>query len=171
MPITPTAHMRSGPPITARPGALGTPRATRHVTAQYHPSRMPHISIDRVCNYQTRSVARLCSACRFTHTPSRQMNECQVAALSNGSLLMVGRSEAADRSLNRVSSVSRDRGLSWSPLRVERTLAGFATCEGSLMAHRGALFFSHPQNPAGVRGVGREGVTCDCGLDCTRNRF
>ena len=133
---------------------------------------MSHTShIDRVCDYQIRSVSRSRSACRFTHTPSRQMNECQLAALSNGSLLMVGRSETADRSLNRVSSVSHDLGLSWTPLRVERSLAGFATCEGSLMAHRGALFFSHPQNPAGVRGVGRERVGCDCDLDCTRNRF
>ena len=90
------------------------------------------------------------------------MNECQVAALSNGSLLMVGRSETGDRALNRVSSVSHDLGLSWSPLRVERSLAGFATCEGSLMAHHGALFFSHPQNPEGVRGVGGEKVWCNC---------
>jgi hypothetical protein len=79
------------------------------------------------------------------------VNECQLAPLANGSLLMVARSQQSSVALNRVSTLSHDEGKTWSVPRVEHALAGDATCEASLVSHGGALFFSHPQDGAGGR--------------------
>ena len=79
------------------------------------------------------------------------VNECQLAPLANGSLLMIARSQQGDAALNRVSTLSADEGKTWSVPRVEPALAGYATCEGSLVARKGALFFSHPQDATGAR--------------------
>ena len=83
-------------------------------------------------------------------------NENQIALLSNGSLLMMARAQGgrwgmAASTYNRVSLLSRDGGRTWSAPRVESALAGFATCEGSLLSHRGRLVFSHPEGPLGAR--------------------
>merc|ERR1711939_1066700 len=59
------------------------------------------------------------------------VNECQLAPLANGSLLMIARSQQDDVALNRVSTLSADQGKTWSVPRVERELSGYATCEGS----------------------------------------
>lgn len=80
------------------------------------------------------------------------VNECALAPLANGSLLMMARSQGAAKE-NRIATISNDEGRTWSVPRVEPELAGFATCEGSLLAHRGDLFFSHPQDPAGTRSM------------------
>ena len=81
------------------------------------------------------------------------VNECALAPLANGSLLMVARSGDGGAAANRVSTVSDDEGATWRVPRVEHLLGGFATCEGSLLSHRGDLFFSHPQDPAGTRSM------------------
>ena len=87
-------------------------------------------------------------------------NECNLAPLANGSLLMIARSETKELPHNRISSVSDDEGRTWSRARIEPTLAGFATCEGSLFSHAfpsggagaaAALFYSHPQAISGNR--------------------
>ena len=101
--------------------------------------------------------------------------ECQVAPLANGSLLMMARSVqpklgrvpsiawqtgqkpdcpgcqdplgASLGWLNRVSSVSNDEGRTWSVPRVEPSLAGYASCHGSLFRHKESVYFSFPENP------------------------
>jgi sialidase-1 len=86
-------------------------------------------------------------------------NECQIAPLRNGSLLLMARAQSttldADGPIdaNRVSAVSDDGGATWSAPRVERSLAGFATCEGSIISHgKGSvLLFSHPEGAGGSR--------------------
>jgi hypothetical protein len=75
------------------------------------------------------------------------VNENQLAPLSNGSLLMNARTDSKDR----LSLLSTDEGKSWSAPRVVPELSGNATCEGSLFSHGGKLFFSHPQAPTRER--------------------
>eukprot|EP00937_MAST-01D_sp_MAST-1D-sp2_P004129 g4129.t1 len=96
-------------------------------------------------------------------------NECQLAPLRNGSLLMIARNQAAQQR-NRVAALSHDQGATWSALRVVHDLAGHATCEGSLHAPNGGsgngngngngngsgngsgtLYYSQPQGDGGAR--------------------
>ena len=79
------------------------------------------------------------------------VNECALALLANGSLLLMARSQDGGVTRNRVSALSADEGATWSVPRVEGALAGFATCEGSLLAHKGDLFYSQPQDRGGAR--------------------
>lgn len=69
------------------------------------------------------------------------LSECQIAPLSNGSLLMLARAHGLDR----VSTISTDQGRTWSAPRSVQALAGSAQCFGSLRAHKGDLFFAHPE--------------------------
>jgi len=69
------------------------------------------------------------------------MNECQIAPLLNGSLLLAARTG----NFSRMTSLSTDKGETWGASKVVPGLSGYATCEASLMAHRRQLFFSHPQ--------------------------
>lgn len=69
-------------------------------------------------------------------------NECQLALLSNGSLLINTRSG----SMNRLVATSDDEGRSWSPVHVDPTLSGSSKCEASLLSlGNGTIFFSHPK--------------------------
>lgn len=79
-------------------------------------------------------------------TPQDQVNECTVAELSNGNLMLNMRNY--DKSRNRKVSISKDGGHSWSDLKADPTLIE-PICQASLLRydHGGKkpfLLFSNP---------------------------
>ena len=79
-------------------------------------------------------------------TPQHQVNECAIAELSNGDLMLNMRNYDRDHK-NRKVSLSKDGGISWSDIRSDETLIE-PICQGSLLhsdrAGKGDLFFSNP---------------------------
>jgi len=79
-------------------------------------------------------------------TPQHQVNECTIAELDNGDLILNMRNY--DRSnKNRKVSISKDGGLTWSNIRNDSTLIE-PICQGSLLntfeKSGNLLFFSNP---------------------------
>ena len=73
-------------------------------------------------------------------------NECQLAQLPNGSLLMNVRDGNAGSGCHcRLMTISHDGGANWSPFRRESQLTG-PVCQGSMIAAGDALFYSAPQS-------------------------
>jgi sialidase-1 len=68
-------------------------------------------------------------------------NECQVAQLSNGSLLLNMRMQTGEK--KRGIARSSDGGLTWGPLSFDDTLID-PVCQGSLISDGGQLLFSNP---------------------------
>ncbi len=68
-------------------------------------------------------------------------NECQVAELGDGTLLLNMRSYHGKN--RRAVSRSRDGGLTWSPVEWDEALIE-PVCQASLIAVRGMLYFSNP---------------------------
>ena len=85
-----------------------------------------------------------------------QMNECLIAPLSNGSLLMNARSSSSNA---RLVARSDDEGETWTAPRTVSELASSATCEASLYSFQNALYFSHPQEDRKSNSVGRTHLT------------
>lgn len=81
-------------------------------------------------------------------TPQDQVNECKVAELSNGNLMLNMRNYDRANKTRQVS-VSKDGGISWSDLQHDKTLIE-PICQASLMRHkfprdkRSCLIFSNP---------------------------
>lgn len=81
-------------------------------------------------------------------TPQDQVNECKVAELSNGNLMLNMRNYDRANKTRQVS-VSKDGGVSWSDLQHDKTLIE-PICQASLMRHqfsrdkRSCLIFSNP---------------------------
>jgi sialidase-1 len=72
---------------------------------------------------------------------SRGANECQVAELSDGSLLLNMRMQSGEK--KRGIARSADRGLTWSSLSFDDVLID-PTCQGSLISDGSAVLFSNP---------------------------
>ena len=78
------------------------------------------------------------------------VNECQVAELSDGSLFMSLRNHATRKGDNRASSRSEDGGLTWTeatrdPALVDPTCqASLIRCDGGPRGDRERLLFSNP---------------------------
>ena len=81
-------------------------------------------------------------------TPQHQVNECTIAELDNGNLMLNMRNYDRD-SKNRKVSVSKDGGMTWGNLENDHTLIE-PICQGSLLNdHQNSsntLFFSNPAN-------------------------
>lgn len=75
-------------------------------------------------------------------TPQHQVNECAVAELPNGDLLLNMRNYDRD-SKNRKISMSKDGGITWSDLKNDKTLIE-PICQGSLLSDGQRLYFSNP---------------------------
>ena len=83
------------------------------------------------------------------------LDECQVAELDDGRILLNARTSNANHPRRRIT-VSRDGGDSWSPVRDDENLTDSTRdcmgCQGSLIRGAdGALFFSHPAGSARER--------------------
>ncbi len=83
---------------------------------------------------------------RGESTPQDQVNECTVAELSNGNLMLNMRNY--DHSRNRKVSISKDGGRTWSDLKADPTLIE-PICQASLMRYdhdvkKPLLLFSNP---------------------------
>jgi len=75
-------------------------------------------------------------------TPQHQVNECAIAELPNGDLMLNMRNY--DRSSkNRKISISKDGGISWSDLKSDAALIE-PICQGSLIIDGNNLFCSNP---------------------------
>ena len=75
-------------------------------------------------------------------TPQHQVNECAIAELENGDLMLNMRNYDRN-SKNRKISISKDGGISWSVLKNDDTLIE-PICQGSLLSDGDQLFFSNP---------------------------
>lgn len=79
-------------------------------------------------------------------TPQHQVNECTIAELDNGDLLLNMRNYDRNNK-NRKVSISEDGGLSWNDIRDDDKLIE-PICQGSLLnisaRQNGLLFFSNP---------------------------
>ena len=75
-------------------------------------------------------------------TPQHQVNECTVAEMPNGDLMLNMRNYDRD-SKNRKISISKDGGITWSSLKDDPVLIE-PICQGSLLKHEDRLFFSNP---------------------------
>jgi len=80
-------------------------------------------------------------------TPSDQVNECTVAELPKGKLMLNMRNYTSVR--HRQTSISRDGGETWSPLKGDTALIE-PVCQGSLISysHQGEKPFLAFSNPA-----------------------
>jgi hypothetical protein len=74
-------------------------------------------------------------------TPEYVPNELQCAELADGTIVLNARS--GNHPLRLLSS-STDGGDTWSPLALTPSMGTEAVCQGSMIAVRDALFFSHP---------------------------
>ncbi len=68
-------------------------------------------------------------------------NECQIAELRDGTLMLNMRSYHGKN--RRAVSLSKDGGLNWSPLYLDDQLIE-PVCQASLIAHQGILYFLNP---------------------------
>jgi sialidase-1 len=75
-------------------------------------------------------------------TPQHQVNECAIAELPNGDLMLNMRNYDRENK-NRKVSISKDGGATWSELKNDPSLIE-PICQGSLLGHKDALFFSNP---------------------------
>lgn len=75
-------------------------------------------------------------------TPQHQVNECAIAELSNGELMLNMRNYDRENK-NRKISISKDGGITWSDISNDPTLIE-PICQGSLLNHGKELFFSNP---------------------------
>ena len=75
-------------------------------------------------------------------TPQHQVNECAVAELKNGDLLLNMRNYDRNNK-NRKVSISQDGGLSWGDIHDDPTLIE-PICQGSLLSDGKWLYFSNP---------------------------
>ncbi len=81
-------------------------------------------------------------------TPQHQVNECAIAELDNGDLILNMRNYDRN-SKNRKISVSKDGGMTWGNLENDHTLIE-PICQGSILndpnKRSNALFFSNPSS-------------------------
>lgn len=79
-------------------------------------------------------------------TPQHQVNECAVAELNNGDLILNMRNYDRDNK-NRKVSLSRDGGITWEDLKNDATLIE-PICQGSITSYKKngvhKLYFSNP---------------------------
>lgn len=75
-------------------------------------------------------------------TPKHQVNECAIAELPNGDLMLNMRNYDRNNK-NRKVSISKDGGDTWSDIYDDDTLIE-PICQGSLLADGKHLFFSNP---------------------------
>lgn len=86
------------------------------------------------------------------------MDESSVTTLPDGNLMMSMRHRAA-KSKGRAFSVSKDRGLTWSPITYDPRILS-PVCQGSVMSFDNVLYFSNPHSS-----TTRESIAVQCSLD------
>lgn len=91
-------------------------------------------------------------------TPQHQVNECAVAELENGDLILNMRNYDRE-SKNRKISMSKDGGMTWSDLSNDETLIE-PICQGSILQFNEQLYFSNPASKES-----RENMTLRMSLD------
>lgn len=75
-------------------------------------------------------------------TPQHQVNECAIAELNNGDLMLNMRNYDRENK-NRKISISKDGGITWSDLHDDPILIE-PICQGSLLSNKKVLYFSNP---------------------------
>ena len=106
-------------------------------------------------------------------TPKDQVNECSVAELSDGSLLLNMRNYERKKNQVRQEAISRDGGLSWEKQKFVKALPE-PRCQGALLGlqrqekGKNVVLFSNPLDPENRRNM-RISISRDDGRSWKRN--